>query len=132
MSIDPADAIEELVANRFAGDRRAGGKNFCHCAGVLICGLLRGQPIRIATAGPGAGDVVHVLDRCAQSSKWPARRADDRRIEIMWNEKRICHAPCFLYQSRIRAPSQAATPGLLNTSSKARRTCAIRCGTPER
>src|SRR5215469_13778062 len=52
VGIDATHAVEELVANRFAGDRGAGGENFLHSAGVSSGALLRGEPIRTATAGP--------------------------------------------------------------------------------
>src|SRR5262249_33747220 len=132
VGIDATHAVEELVANRFAGDRGAGGENFLHSAGVSSGGLLRGGPIRTATPRPSGGNIVHVLDDGRQSGERAGFRADNRRTEIMRNKERVFHAACFLYQSRMRTPSHAATPGLLNSSSKARRTWAIRCGIPDR
>ena len=52
MGIDATHAIEELVANGFAGDRGSGGENFLDGAGVPAGGLLRREPIRTAAAGP--------------------------------------------------------------------------------
>ena len=132
MGVDAAHAIEELVAYCLAGDGSAGAKNLRNRAGMLAGGLLRREPIRTAAAGPRTGDVVHILDHRREASKRPVLCANNRRVQIMRDEKRISHAACFLYQSRMRAPSHAATPGLLNTSSKARRTWAIRCGIPDR
>ena|SRR5690242_5387428 len=122
MSIDAAHAIEELVANGFAGDGSAGGENFFDGRSMAAGRLLRREPIRTAAAGAAPRDVVHILDDSGQSGERAGSRANNRRIEIMRDKERSFHAACFLYQSRIRTPSQAATPGLLNTASKARRT----------
>src|SRR5262249_34213181 len=128
MSIDAADAIEELVANRLAGYRGASGKNFLDCTGVSSGGGFCRQANRAAAPRAGARQGVPgpcCRPPCREGGREPGGgsvwRANNWRIEIRGDEERVFHAGCFLYQSRMRAPPHAATPGLLNPSSKARR-----------
>ena len=87
MGVDAGHAVEELVADGLAGDGRAGGEQLFHRGGVPARGLGLGEPIGIAGACALAGDVVHVLDRDAQSGERPRRRALERRLDIMRDEK---------------------------------------------
>ena len=92
---------------------------FATAARVRARRLLRGQPIRIAAAGARAGDVVHVLDDGGQPGERTARAAGDRRVEVVRDEGTepgrvdavTVAFPCARCQSRIFAPSHAATPG---------------------
>src|SRR5262249_10984805 len=122
MRIRARDAVEELVANRLAGDGRARRENLRDCIGMPGGRLLSREPFWIAAAGSLTGNVVHVLDDRGESGERTPRSSADRRLDSVWNEKGFGHAVCSLYQSRMCTPSHAVTPGLLNTSSKARRT----------
>ena len=83
MRVHAGDAVEEFVADRLADDGRAGGEQLFDRCGMRRRGLLVRQPVRIAAAGALAGDVVHVLDRDAQSRERAARRALERRLQIV-------------------------------------------------
>src|SRR5262249_32168027 len=122
MRIRPRAAVEDLVAIRLAGDGGARRENLRDCIGMPGGRLLRREPFGIAAAGSLTGNIVHILDDRGESGERTARSSADRRLDIVWNEKGFGHAVCFLYQSRMCTPFHAATPGLLNTSSKARRT----------
>ena len=87
MRVDAGDAVEELVADRLADDGRAGGEQLLDRRGVRGRGLGVGEPVRIAGAGALARDVVHVLDRDAEARERTARRALERRLQIVRDEE---------------------------------------------
>jgi hypothetical protein len=80
MSIDARDAVEELIADCFAGDRGPAGENFLDHGSMLAGRFLRRKPIRIAAAGPRPGNVVHVLDDRREAGKRASGRTNNRRL----------------------------------------------------
>src|SRR6516165_2290378 len=87
MRIRARDAVEELVANRLAGDGRARRENLRDCIGMPSGRLLRREPFGIAAAGSLTGNVVHVLDDRGESGERTTRSSADRRLVFVWNEK---------------------------------------------
>src|SRR5262249_44718200 len=73
-------------ADRFADNRCARVQDASDCGGGRGGRSLCSKPIRVAATGAISRDIVHVLDRRAQTGQRAGAAPAQGRGQIMWNE----------------------------------------------
>src|SRR5690348_10462806 len=91
MRIRSAQTEEELVADRLADYSGACTDETLYASRIRLRRRVREQPLRAATAGAFAFDVIHVLDRGSESRERTRTRSRQRPRQIMRNERASLH-----------------------------------------